>query len=348
MSTKVSGSEAIRLGIADLMKSDPKVLTYGLGVNDPGRVFGTTEGLLEEFGPERVFETPTSELALTGVGVGLALGGYKVIHSHQRMDFALLAMDQLVNSAAKWRFMFGDQFQVPYLVRMIIGRGWGQGPTHSQNFESWLAHVPGLRVIVPATPQDMFNSIIALKDSIDPIIVIEHRWLHGVTGELTRDPNLITFNLDPLIHATSEKPLLRIVTWGMATYDSLAAQSKLSSIGVSSEVLQIRELDDVALDQAATLEDSTKGVLVVSGSWGNASFVDSIISRIARVPNREVALDRVTHPNHSEPSALSHLDGYHVSDWRIANSALELLERGERFQKSPPTDQPSGYNFGPF
>jgi len=348
MNAKVLGSEAIRLGIAEMMNSDPKVLTYGLGVNDPGRIFGTTEGLVEEFGPKRVFETPTSELALTGVGVGLALGGYKVIHSHQRMDFSLLAMDQLVNSAAKWRFMFGDQFKIPYLVRMIIGRGWGQGPTHSQNFESWLAHVPGLRVIVPASAQDMFDCITSLRDTAEPIVVIEHRWLHGVSGELSTDVANDLSNLASIKHSHTVQPRLRIVTWGLETYDSLAAQSEFSRLDIPVEVLQIRELNDSSLEEAASLPESIEAVIVVAGSWGIASYADSVIARIAQGNGIHLKVGRVSHPDAPEPTALHQLTAYHVSRWRILKAGFQLLGIKENVISEAPQDQPGGNRFGPF
>ena len=126
-------SDAINDAIRLSMIKDSKVLCYGLGVTDPKNVFGTTANLENEFGGDRVFDIPCSENAITGIAVGAALGGYKSILTHQRLDFALLSIDQIVNSAAKWHYMFGSQNNVPITIRMILGRGWGQGPTHSQN-----------------------------------------------------------------------------------------------------------------------------------------------------------------------------------------------------------------------
>lgn len=343
----VNGAEAVRDALAHVMRVNPKTLTFGLGVNDPGKVFGTTEGLLEEFGPERVFETPTSELALTGVGVGLAIAGHPVIHSHQRMDFALLAMDQLVNSAAKWAFMFGDQFTVPYLVRMIIGRGWGQGPTHSQNFESWLAHIPGLRVLVPATPQDLADSILALEGTKSPIALIEHRWIHGVQGQVELGATGHEF-LEPIVHLTTNPPVLTIVTWGLSTFDSLAAKRRLEDFGVHAEVLQLRELTVRNFEMVTERARASGSVLVVANSWAPASFLDSILAEFAGPNASEISASKVTYPHEPEATALSQLQGFHISDWRVVNAALELLNRKERVVPEPPIDQPVGYNFGPF
>ena len=128
---------------------------FWFGVTDPKRIFGTTKGLLENFGEERVFDVPCSENALTGIGIGASMGGVKPIMVHQRLDFFLLAMDQLVNNVAKWHFMFGSQVSIPITIRLILGRGWGQGPTHSQNLQAWFAHIPGLKVVSPSNALDV-------------------------------------------------------------------------------------------------------------------------------------------------------------------------------------------------
>ena len=145
---------AINEAIHQAMEIDESVICYGLGVTDPKTVFGTTANLEKRFGSERVFDMPTSENAMTGVAIGAALNGVKSVMTHQRIDFFLLAMDQLVNSAAKWHYMFGSQNSISITIRLIIGRGWGQGPTHSQNLQAWFAHIPGLKVVMPTTPED--------------------------------------------------------------------------------------------------------------------------------------------------------------------------------------------------
>ena len=136
----------------------PNVFVYGLGVDDPKHIFETTTGLQEKYGENRVFDMPTSENAMTGVAIGASMNGIKAIMTHQRLDFFLLAMDQLVNSASKWHYMFGSQISIPITIRLIIGRGWGQGPTHSQNLQSWFAHIPGLKVVMPSSPEDAKSS----------------------------------------------------------------------------------------------------------------------------------------------------------------------------------------------
>ena len=136
-----------------LMKKNKNIVCFGLGVDDLKSIFNTTKKSSKKFGKNRVFDTPASENAMTGIGIGMSLNGKIPIMVHQRLDFFLLAMDQLVNNASKWNIMFGGKNRVPITIRLIIGRGWGQGPTHSQNLQSWFAHVPGLKVVAHLFPQ---------------------------------------------------------------------------------------------------------------------------------------------------------------------------------------------------
>ena len=169
---KITYAQAINKALTEEMSRNKKLICFGLGVNDSLNFFGTTKGLEKKFGPKRVFETPTSENAMTGIGVGMSLNNNPCVMMHQRLDFFLLAMDQLVNSAAKWHFMFGGKKSVPITIRLVVGKGWGQGPTHSQSLQSWFSHIPGLKVVMPSFPGDAYN---LLKTSIrdpNPVIFI--------------------------------------------------------------------------------------------------------------------------------------------------------------------------------
>ena len=177
---KISYSQAINKALEEEMTRNKKLVCFGLGATDYMKFFGTTKGLKEKFGEQRVFETPTSENAMTGIGIGMSLYKNPCIMMHQRLDFFLLAMDQLVNSAAKWHYMFGGLKSVPITIRLVVGKGWGQGPTHSQSLQSWFAHIPGLKVVMPSLPSDAYNLLKASIRDPNPVIFIEHRWLHGV------------------------------------------------------------------------------------------------------------------------------------------------------------------------
>ena len=180
---KMTFADAINDGIRLAMAKDKKVLCYGLGVTDPKNVLHTFN-LESEFGSDRVFDIPCSENAMTGIAVGAALRGYRSVLTHQRLDFALLSMDQIVNSAAKWHFMFGSKNSVPITIRMILGRGWGQGPTHSQNLQSWFAHIPGLKVVSPSNAYDAKGLLLSTIFDPNPVIFLEHRWLHNSLSEV--------------------------------------------------------------------------------------------------------------------------------------------------------------------
>src|SRR3954465_7715696 len=164
----ISYVEALREAADQEMARDPSVVVFGLDVDDPKAIQGTTRDLLEKYGPERVFGTPLSEDAMTGAAVGMALAGLRPIHVHIRMDFLLLAMNQLLNVAAKSRYMYGGQVNVPLVVRAMIGRSWGQGAQHSQGLYSFFMHVPGLQVVAPTNPHDAKGCLVRAIRSDDP------------------------------------------------------------------------------------------------------------------------------------------------------------------------------------
>src|SRR2546421_4230718 len=174
--------DAVREATDLEMARDPAVILFGLDVDDPKAIQGTTRGLVHQYGPERVFGTPLSEDAMTGAAVGMALAGLRPVHVHIRMDFLMLAMNQLVNVAAKSRYMYGGRAAVPLVVRAIIGKSWGQGAQHSQGLYSFFMHVPGLKVVAPSTPHDAKGCLMAAIRDDNPVIYVEHRLLHFHKG----------------------------------------------------------------------------------------------------------------------------------------------------------------------
>src|ERR671925_1125790 len=183
--------EAVREATDQEMERDPSVILFGLDVDDPKAIQGTTRGLAEKYGLERVFGTPLSEDAMTGAAVGMALAGLRPIHVHIRMDFLMLAMNQLVNVAAKSRYMFGGQVAVPLVIRSMIGRSWGQGAQHSQGLHSFFMHVPGLKVVAPATPYDAKGCLLAAIRDDNPVLYVEHRLLHSGHGPVPAEPYVV-------------------------------------------------------------------------------------------------------------------------------------------------------------
>jgi pyruvate/2-oxoglutarate/acetoin dehydrogenase E1 component len=183
--------DAVREATDREMARDPSVILFGLDVDDPKAIQGTTRGLAAKYGPERVFGTPLSEDAMTGAAIGMALAGLRPIHVHIRMDFLMLAMNQLINVAAKSRYMYGGQVSMPLVVRSMIGKSWGQGAQHSQGLNSFFMHVPGLKVVAPATPFDAKGCLIAAIRDDNPVLFVEHRLLHFQSGPVPEGTYLV-------------------------------------------------------------------------------------------------------------------------------------------------------------
>lgn len=237
--SEVRFGQAINRALADAMSADESVVLFGEDVAAPGGPFGVTRGLLDRFGAERVRDTPISEAAIVGAAVGAAMSGLKPIVEIMFMDFVTLSIDALVNQAAKARFMFGGQYALPMVVRLPHGGGINAGPQHSQCLEAWLAHVPGLKVVCPATVADAYALTRAAITDPDPVIVVENKSLYAVKGELPEPlPNVAIGKADiarPGRDAT-------IVTYGAMRDVSLAAASTLAKDGIEAEVVDLRSL----------------------------------------------------------------------------------------------------------
>src|SRR5437870_7796769 len=185
--------DALREGVASEMERDPRVFLFGLDVDDHKAIQGSTRGLQQQFGRDRVFNTPLSEDAMTGVAIGAAMAGFRPIHVHIRMDFLMLCMNQLVNMAAKAHYMYGGTVSVPMVVRSMIGKSWGQGAQHSQGLYSLFMHVPGLKVVAPSNAYDAKGCMIAAIRDHNPVIFVEHRLLYPTEAPVPAEPYCIEF-----------------------------------------------------------------------------------------------------------------------------------------------------------
>ena len=178
---------AVNEALTQEMQRDPTVFVYGVGVPDHQNVFGGTKGLVERFGPKECFDTPLCEEAMTGFAFGSAINGLKPIHIHIRVDFLLLAMNQLANMLSVYQYNTNGKIPLPIVIRAIVGRGWGQGSQHSKSLHSVFAHFPGLKVVAPSRPFDAKGMLIAAIRDPNPVIFLEHRWLYWATGEVPED-----------------------------------------------------------------------------------------------------------------------------------------------------------------
>lgn len=318
--------EAFREGVRDALQRDPRAFVVGEDVGRYGGCFGVTRGLLEEFGPERVRDAPLSEAAFTGAGIGAALGGLHPIVEIMTVNFALLALDQLVNNAATLLHMSGGQLPVPLVVRMTTGAGRQLAAQHSHSFEGWFAHIPGLRVVAPGTIDDARWMLWAALQDPDPVVIAENGALYPMTGEL--DATLDGVGLD---HAAVRRAGsdVSLVTYGGSLPKVLAAADVLAAEGVDAEVLDLRvlrPLDDAAL--VATVA-RTHRVVVVDEAWRSGSLAAEVSARlmeqafyeldapVARVCSAEVPMP---YAQHLEQAALPQVEG-------IARAARELVTR---------------------
>ena len=230
---------AINQAIAECMEEDSSVIVIGEDVGAADGPFKVTRGLLNKFGPQRVFDTPISEAAIVGASVGAALGGLKPVVEIMFMDFVTLAMDALVNQAAKQRFMSGGQCSIPIVVRTPHGAGLSAGAQHSQCLEAWLAHVPGLKVVCPSNPSDAYSLFKAAVADPDPVIFVENKTLYAMTGELAVGVDAV-----PIGRARVARPGrdVTVVSYGASVHTSLGAAQNLQGVGIEAEIIDLRSL----------------------------------------------------------------------------------------------------------
>lgn len=260
--------EALFKAMRDALAQHPRVIIFGQGVDDHKGTFGSTLGLASAFGRDRVMDTPLSEEGMTGIAIGAALNGLYPIHTHIRSDFALLAMNQIVNLAAKYRYMFGGRFQVPMLIRMVIGRSWGQGAQHSQSLQSLFAHIPGLTVIMPASPQSILECYAyAIAAHRGPVIALEHRLMYDL--QFTLDTRVARPAGSPftsrLVRAGSD---VTVVATSIMVLEALRAADHLArAAGIECEVIDLNCPSHPDADLILNSVRKTGRALVADTGW---------------------------------------------------------------------------------
>ncbi|MBC8096751.1 MAG: dehydrogenase, partial [Akkermansiaceae bacterium] len=260
----ISFADAVHEAADQEMGRDASVIVFGLDVDDPKAILGTTRGLPQKYGADRVFGTPLSEDAMTGAAIGMALAGLRPVHVHIRMDFLMLAMNQLVNIAAKTFYMYGGQASVPLVVRSMIGRSWGQGAQHSQALHSFFMHVPGLKVVAPSTPYDAKGCLIAAIRDNNPVIYVEHRLLHYQKGPV---PEASYAVLPGKARITAHGTDVTLVGISYMQIECLRAQRYLESIGISAEVIDPIWLSPLDLATIVESVRKTRRLVIVDNGW---------------------------------------------------------------------------------
>lgn len=322
---KLTYAMALSEGLCQSMERDPSIFVTGIAVDYPSGIFGSTTEATRRFGPERVFESPAMENALTGIAVGAAAMGKRPVVVHPRNDFMFLAFDNLINLAAKWRYMFdGKAGNVPIVVRAVIGKGWGQGATHSQSLQAPLAHFPGLTVVMPAFAQDAKGLTIAALQHDGPVVILEHRSLYAIEGPVAEAFEATPIGKANVIRAGQH---ITIVGTSFMAVQALQAAEELANHGVEAEVVDLRSIRP--LDEATILRsvEKTGRLLVADTSWelcGVASEVAALAAEKAwsslKAPVRRISL-----ANCPAPVSAKLEEAFYPKVSTIARAALATL-----------------------
>jgi pyruvate/2-oxoglutarate/acetoin dehydrogenase E1 component len=302
--------EAVRQAIRAAMLADDRVFLMGEDVGRYGGCYAVSKGLLEEFGPERIRDTPLSESAFVGAGIGAAIAGMRPIVEIMTVNFSLLALDQIVNTAATFLHMSGGQLNVPVVIRMPTGAGRQVAAQHSHSLEGWYAHVPGLKVLAPATIEDARGMLPTALADPDPVIIFEHAALYNIEGDLPADAGAVGIDRAAVRRPGTD---VTLITFGGTLGRTLDAAEQLAEIGISAEVLDLRTLRPLDTDTILESVRRTHRAVIVDEEWRSGSFSAEVSARImegafydldapvARVCGAEVPMP---YPHHLEQAAL--------------------------------------------
>ena len=279
MSREITYCEAINEALYQEMSVDDSVFTYGIGVPDHKKVFGSTDRLLEAFGPERCLDTPLSEDALMGFGVGAAINGLKPVYVHIRVDFLLLAMNQICNMATVMPYCTSGKLSAPMVIRSVIGRGWGQGCQHSKSMQSVFAHVPGLKVVMPTTPYDVKGMMISAIRDPNPVLVLEHRWLYWQKGEVPEESYEVPIGTSSILREGTDITLFTVSWMGV---EAAHAAKILEQRGVSVEIVDARCLSPFDDSIVVNSVKKTKKCLIADNDWVHCGFSAEVAARVGQ------------------------------------------------------------------
>src|SRR6059036_2553468 len=318
--------DALREAVASEMERDPRVFLFGLDVDDHKAIQGSTRGLQQQFGPDRVFNTPLSEDAMTGVAIGAAMAGLRPIHVHIRMDFFMLCMNQLVNMASKAHYMYGGTVRVPMVVRGMIGKSWGQGAQHSQGLHALFMHIPGLKVVAPSNAHDAKGCMIAAIRDDNPVIFVEHRLLYPTEAFVPEEP----FTVEPgRARIRAEGSDITVVGVSNMVVECLRAHELLAEVGIQAEVIDPVWLAPLDIDTILQSVRKTGRLLVVDNAWTSCGASAEIVSRVAEQTwSRLIQMARMGFaPSTCPPSpALEH--AFYPNPAKIATRVHQMIEPG--------------------
>jgi pyruvate dehydrogenase E1 component beta subunit len=307
--------DALREALTEALRRDPRVFLMGEDVGAYGGCYAVSRGLLAEFGPERIRDTPLSESAFVGAGIGAALGGMRPIVEIMTVNFSLLALDQIVNNAATLLHMSGGQLAVPLVIRMTTGAGRQLAAQHSHSLEGWFAHVPGLRIVAPATLEDARGMLWTALEDPDPVLIFEHNQLYNVRGPLAADAGPVDLDRAAVRRAGEH---VTLVSYGGTLAKTLAAAEQLAAEGIDAEVIDLRSLRPLDAETVLRSVARTRRAVIVDEGWRSGSLAAEIAARIqeaifyeleapvARVCSAEVPMP---YARHLEAAALPQVEG---------------------------------------
>jgi len=269
--------EAVSRGLREALDSDERFFLIGEDIGAYGGAYAVTKGFLDEYGQDRIKDAPIAESVIVGSAIGAAMGGLKPIVEIMTINFALLAMDQLVNHAAKLRYMSNGQFTIPLVMRTVTGGGGQLGATHSQSFEGWFASVPGLKVVVPSDPYDALGLLRTATQDGNPIIYAEHALLYGVRGEVPEEDYHIPFGQAAVKRAGKD---ITIVAYSRMVHVAMEAAQVLASAGVEAEVIDLRTLRPLDIETVVESVKKTGRAVIVEEFWKTGGFAGELVSSI--------------------------------------------------------------------
>jgi len=321
----ITTGDAICEGLIEIAKKDESVIFFAEGVDDPSSVYGTIKNLKDHISSDRIIEMPIAESGLTGIAIGAAMMGKRPVLSFHRVEFALLAMEQIINNAAKSHYISRGQHNVPIVIRLIIGRGWGQGPEHSQSLETLFASIPGLKVIMPTYPKDAKGMIISAVQDNNPVIVIEHRWCHYVQGEVPIGFHTESLDGPRQLMGGSD---LTIVANSYMTLEAMRAAEQLKKIGVNVALFDLRVIRPLVLDEIYDSVKKTGRLLTVDTGVKKFGIGAEIVSEVISNCFNQLksAPIRIGMPDHPTPSSRGFLPGLYPDAVRIVKEVGEMLD----------------------
>jgi acetoin:2,6-dichlorophenolindophenol oxidoreductase subunit beta len=326
MRREISFAQAINEALHQACRLSPNVMVLGQLVDYRSGIFGTTTGLVEEFGPERIQDFPVAEAAMTSAALGTALAGARPVLVHQRLDFMMYSLDAIANWLALWRFKSNGKGGVPVTIRAIVGRGWGQGPQHSKSLHSWFAHVPGLRVAVPSTAYDAKGLLLESIFGEDPCLIIEHRGLFSMVDHVPDVPYRVRFG-QAVVRRTGRD--LTIATIGAMTAPALRAAEQLAAQGISAEVIDLRTVRPLDIAAIVRSVRQTGRLVVADPAWRTGSVAAEIISSVCEELGGQLRANpkRVCFPDSHTPMSAPLEQAYYPDEKTIAEAVTAMVLR---------------------